>query len=479
MHNGACAKWPKYKRTCINQKSVCINETTNQPVDDKQCDQWSRPICNGPIPMTCMWTLPENAELWNTNPPTNNTTNYTYSATQTLLACRYKCNSWYSYVNGKCSSIIPPTPEYQWACLTSCDGKIWNDTSAFDERTRRCGNISDSLSCANSRDNCRWDPDIEKCVASLNNSSLWICNSKEEKCVKKSCLSGGSWPLSSDCIDESWKQCKEQQHIQCEQPSPVDDTINIKITCKQDNPDESWSSTTYTADKPVPFNIIIGQEILLYNNENGVRKLKTPQTIATYRITSGSTGSSKIAAAMAGNIWGSQKYVVGISSFASWVNDFNWQTRITNQSLKQTKDINGKKYIITLKDCADPICGTRLWSNYSSRPSDLSLCDVWTASNRSDKWTFYSWECTLLWGKSKSCSVSKMVQLDPIWEDLWWGWWWGWWWGTGLPCNPRWICNPLTNEAECLWGIPWDPTCTCSERDKPTCPRWWAVNPWP
>ena len=410
MHNGACAKWPKYKRTCINQKSVCINETTNQPVDDKQCDQWARPICNGPTPMTCMWTLPANAELWNTNPPTNNTTNYTYSATQTLLACRYKCNSWYSYVNGKCSpnqcqwtipdnaqlwnqilpsnnytyfrystwatlnpcsyhcqswysyvngkcsSIIPPTPEYQWACLTSCDGKIWNDTSAFDERTRRCGNISDSLSCANSRDNCRWDPDIGKCVASLNNSSLWICNSKEEKCVKKSCLSGGSWPLSSNCIDESWKQCKEQPHIQCEQPSPVDETINIKITCKQNKTNGFWNSTTYTADKPVPFDIFVGHEILIYYNN----KLQTFQGNVFYNINSGQTWANKdrdlwcyahVGWSYNNGTYDGSMLKMG-ESFISTKKMIPTCNKIENKSWTLNEISGGKKYIITLEDCA-------------------------------------------------------------------------------------------------------------------------------
>ena len=61
------------------------------------------------VPNGCQWTLPANATLWNPSiVPSNNTTSYSYSATSTTEACKFKCNTNYTWNSSTSSCKAVP-----------------------------------------------------------------------------------------------------------------------------------------------------------------------------------------------------------------------------------------------------------------------------------------------------------------------------------------------------------------------------------
>ena len=152
----------------------------------------------------CQWDLPENAELWNDKVPSNDTTNYWYSATTSNVACKFHCiNEWTDYQwnasTNKCDPLCQWSHPNSWVTLST---KLPNNNSTY-------------WTCATDT--------TQACTYTCDGDNM-KCNDSHTACIEEEVSESKCWSTKNTCTND-W------------QVSNTDDTNSSKYTW--DCPDET------------------------------------------------------------------------------------------------------------------------------------------------------------------------------------------------------------------------------------------------
>ena len=127
------------------------------------------------VPNECQWTLPANATLWNPSiVPSNNTTSYSYSATSTIEACTFKCNTNYTW-NSSTSSCVNNTPTTYQCIGTLPANSTRNNNITPDKNTNYYYSTDISLACTfHCNTNYTWNSSTSSCQITPQTYTLTI-----------------------------------------------------------------------------------------------------------------------------------------------------------------------------------------------------------------------------------------------------------------------------------------------------------------
>ena len=161
----------------------------------------SKCVANG-----CQWTLPDNATLWNPSVvPSNNTTSYSYSATSTTEACKFKCNSNYTW-NSSTSSCESNNPTTYQCIGTLPANSTRNNNLTPDRNTSYYYSTDTSLACTfQCNPNYTWSSSTSSCKATIQAYVLTINYkysdwSTASPTVNEIVLGGDSYSITSPTI---------------------------------------------------------------------------------------------------------------------------------------------------------------------------------------------------------------------------------------------------------------------------------------
>ena len=127
------------------------------------------------VPNECQWTLPANATLWNPSiVPSNNTTSYSYSATSTPEACKFKCNTNYTW-NSSTSSCVNNTPSTYQCIGTLPANSTRNNNLIPDKNTNYYYSTDIYLACSfHCNTNYTWNSSTSTCETTTKTYTLTI-----------------------------------------------------------------------------------------------------------------------------------------------------------------------------------------------------------------------------------------------------------------------------------------------------------------
>ena len=347
---------------------------------------WNGSVC---VLNACQWTLPDNATLWNSSAvPSNNTTNYSYSATSTTAACKFKCNTNYTWnsTTSKCDSI-------SYACQWTLPNNavLWNSSATPSNNTTNYSYSATTTTAAckfKCDTNYTWNSTTSKCVqnacqwtlpnnATLNNSSAVPSNNTTNYFHNATSTAACAFKCIGEGVQYTWNsttsKCDPISYV-CQWTLPDNAILwNSSAAPSNNTTYYSYSATTTTA--ACKFKCPVNYT---YNSTTNKCVPNTQEKDCTWLPSNAEWVNGKFIQTWNGSAWTPTSKTATYSTDSSVECSFKCKTHYTWNSTSKT----------CVADTQTVNCGWSIPSNAEKKSGHWTYTQTWNGT---------SWQPTKSW----------------------------------------------------------------------------------